>query len=466
MDLFRKKQVGGDLPKNEFKRSLSALQLVLFGVGVVIGAGLFSITGIAAAQNAGPAIVFAFLIAALGSLFAGLCYCELATMIPISGSAYTYAYAAFGELIAWMIGWDLILEYAIGASTVAISWSSYFTSLLHGLSVPFPKALAESPWQGDGAGIVNLPALLILAILTVIMISGIKRSSSFNAFMVILKLIVIFAFIAIGWSYIDPANYTPFIPPNEGEFGVFGISGILKASGVVFFAYIGFDAISTVAQETKNPSRNLPIGILGSLAVCAVLYILFAYVLTGMVNYKDLDVAAPIAVAIDKTPYPWLKEAVKLAVLAGFSSVILVLMMGQSRIFYAMSKDGLLPPFFSKLHPRFKTPWISNIFLFLLAGAFSGFVPITIVGHMTSIGTLFAFVIVSIGVMVLRYRRPDLPRPFKTPLMPFVPLMAILTCGLMIFSLGLDNWLRLGIWLVVGMILYISYGYKNSKLNA
>ncbi len=466
MELFRKKQVGeGDLPNNEFKRTLSAFQLVLFGIGVIIGAGLFSITGIAAAQNAGPAIIYAFLIAALGSLFAGLCYSELATMIPVSGSAYTYAYAAFGELVAWIIGWDLILEYAIGASTVAISWSSYFVSVLHDFNIPFPIALAESPWQGDGKGIINLPALLILGVLTAIMISGIRRSSLFNASMVILKLLVIFVFITIGWSYIDHRNYTPFIPPNTGEFGSFGISGILKASGVVFFAYIGFDAISTVAQETKNPSRNLPIGMLGSLGICAVLYVLFAYVLTGIVNYKDLNVAAPVAVAIDKTPYPWLKEAIKLAVLAGFSSVILVLMIGQSRIFYTMSKDGLLPSFFSTLHPDFKTPWISNLMLFVLAAAFSGFVPISVVGHMTSIGTLFAFVIVCLGVMILRYRQPELPRPFKTPLMPLIPLLGIFTCGLMIFSLGADNWLRLAIWLVIGMLIYIFFGYRNSKLR-
>lgn len=465
MDLFRKKEVFGEVSTSEFKRSLTAFQLVLFGVGVVIGAGLFSITGIAAAQNAGPAIVFAFLIAALGSLFAGLCYCELATMIPASGSAYTYAYTAFGELIAWIIGWDLVLEYAIGASTVAISWSSYFTSLLHDFAIPFPKRLSESPWQGNGEGIVNLPALMILAVLTAIMILGIKKSSFFNTLMVILKLVVIFTFIIIGWSYIDPANYTPFIPPNEGEYGAFGLSGILKASGVLFFAYIGFDAISTVAQETKNPARNLPIGMLGSLGVCAFLYILFAYVLTGMVNYKELDVAAPIAVAIDKTPYPWLKEAIKLAVLAGFSSVILVLMIGQSRIFYSMSKDGLLPTFFSHLHPRFKTPWISNIVLLFLAGAFSGFVPITIVGHMTSIGTLFAFVIVSCGVLVLRYRRPELKRPFKTPFVPLVPMLAIFSCGLMIFSLGPDNWLRLIIWMIVGLLIYFLYGVKYSNLK-
>lgn len=465
MDLFRKKEVVESAPENEFKRSLTAFQLVLFGIGVIIGAGLFSITGIAAAQNAGPAIVYAFIIAALGSLFAGLCYCELATMIPVSGSAYTYAYAAFGELVAWIIGWDLILEYAIGASTVSISWSSYFISVLNDFNIPFPKALAESPWQGDGKGIINLPALLILGILTAIMISGIRRSSFFNASMVILKLLIIFFFIVIGWAYIDPRNHTPFIPPNTGEFGAFGISGILKASGVVFFAYIGFDAISTVAQETKNPSRNLPIGMLGSLAICAVLYILFAYVLTGMVNYKDLNVAAPVAIAINKTPYPWLKSAIKLAVLAGFSSVILVLMIGQSRIFYTMSKDGLLPGFFSVLHPQYKTPWISNLALFLLVSAFSGFVPISVVGHMTSIGTLFAFVIVCMGVMVLRYRSPELSRPFKTPLMPLVPILGILTCGLMIFSLGLDNWLRLGIWLLIGLFIYLFYGMRHSKLH-
>lgn len=462
MDLFRKKLIS-DIPDNEFKRTLSAFQLVLFGIGVVIGAGLFSITGIAAAQNAGPAIVLAFLIAALGSLFAGLCYSELATMIPVSGSAYSYAYAAFGELIAWIIGWDLMLEYAIGASTVAISWSSYFLSLLHDLHIPFPKALAESPWQGDGIGIVNLPAMLILGVLTAIIISGIRRSSWFNASMVILKLLIIFTFIVLGWAYIDPANYIPFIPANTGEFGAFGISGILKASGVVFFAYIGFDAISTVAQETKNPSKSIPIGMLGSLGICAILYVLFAHVLTGMVNYKELDSAAPIAVAIDKTPYPWLKIAMKLAVLAGFSSVILVLMIGQSRIFYHMSKDGLIPSFFSRLHPRYNTPWISNLALFTLACAFSGFVPISIVGHMTSIGTLFAFVIVCFGVMILRYRHPELPRPFKTPLMPLTPILGILTCGLMIYSLGADNWLRLGVWLAVGMAVYGFYGYRNAR---
>jgi basic amino acid/polyamine antiporter, APA family len=454
----------------QLKRSLTTADLIFLGIGATIGAGLFSITGIAAAESAGPAIVIAFILAAIGCAFAGFCYCELATMIPVSGSAYTYAYASMGELPAWLIGWSLILEYAIGAATVAISWSAYVVSLLHDFNLFLPSEIIASPWQTvplpDGTlttGIFNLPAFLIIAAISLLLVIGVRQSATFNALIVVVKVGVVVVFIALGAFYIDPSNYTPFIPENTGTFGQFGLSGILHATGVVFFAYIGFDAISTTVLETKNAQKSIPRGILGSLSICTIFYILFSLVLVGIVNYKDLNVAAPVALAISKTPYPWLKGLITLAILAGLTSVILVLLLGQSRIFFVMACDGLLPEFLSKLHPRFRTPWYANILLLAFSGLIASLVPISVLSHLTSIGTLLAFVIVCAGVIILRYTHPEYPRPFKTPIFPWVPLMGMTMCfGIMIF-LGWESWLRLIAWLLIGLLIYFGYSYRHAK---
>lgn len=453
------------------KRVLSPFNLVMLGIGSIIGAGLFSITGLAAAENAGPAVIIAFAIAAIGCAFAGLCYSELATMIPVAGSAYTYTYVSMGELVAWIIGWNLILEYAIGAATVSISWSAYLISFLRDFGITLPTKYIASPWQPvqmlDGSfeyGFINLPAVLIVGAITAILIKGIHESSLVNTLFVILKVSIVILFIVLGYFYINPENYEPFIPENTGKFGEFGWSGIFRAAGVVFFAYIGFDSVSTAAQETKNPKLAIPIGILGSLVICTLLYILFSYVMIGLVPYQELNVAAPVAVAIDKTPFWWLNSLVKLGILAGFTSVILVLLLGQSRIFYSMARDGLLPHVFSEIHPRLHTPWRCNLILMGFVMLFSAFAPLSLVGHMTSIGTLFAFALVCGGVLVLRYTHPEFERPFKTPLVPLVPILGILTCLIMMASLGLDNWLRLLIWLALGILFYVFYGRHHSKL--
>lgn len=467
-DLQRSSEDGG----NQLRRSLSALDLILFGIGAIVGAGLFSITGVAAAENAGPAILISFIIAAIGCTFAGLCYSELATMIPVSGSVYTYAYAVLGELLAWTIGWTLVLEYAIGAATVAISWSGYVVALLQDLGIFFPQEIAVSPWQtirlSDGeltTGLINVPALFIIVIVTLILIKGIRESATFNSIIVFVKISVVIIFIAVGIFYINPSNYVPFIPTNTGTFGEFGWSGILRAAGIVFFAYIGFDSISTTAQETKNPQKSLPIGILGSLIICSVLYILFSFVLTGLVNYKELNVSAPVSLAVDRTSFVWLEILIQIGILAGMTSVILVLLLGQSRIFFVMANDGLLPKCFGALHPKFSTPWLSNLILMILVGLIAAFVPLSIVSYMTSIGTLLAFVIVCASVIILRYTKPNQLRPFKVPFFPFVPLMGIATCFLMMATLGLESWLRLIIWLVIGLVIYFAYGKHHSKMK-
>lgn len=476
MGLFSKKNLRNNDKELEealhLKRSLNSLDLILLGIGVVIGAGLFSITGIAAAQNAGPAIVISFIIAAIGCGLAGLCYCEMATMIPVSGSAYTYAYVAMGEFIAWTIGWSLILEYAIGAAAVSISWSGYLMSLLQNNAIPFLPELASSPWQPvtlkNGSlvyGWINLPALFVIVAISILLIKGVRESAIVNTVIVIIKMTIVIVFIGVGFFYIDPNNYKPFIPPNTGHFGEFGWSGIMRAAGVVFFAYVGFDSISTAVQETKNPQKSIPLGIIGSLIICTFFYVLFSFVMTGLVNYTELDVPAPVSVAIDKTPFPLLKQSVDIAILCGLTSVILVLLMGQSRIFYVMSKDGLLPPLFSRLHPTFQTPWYSNLILMIFVGALAAFAPLSVLGHMTSIGTLLAFVVVSACVLILRYRRPELPRSFRTPFVPYIPLAGIAICLLMMASLGIDNWLRLILWMILGWFFYFSYGKYHSKFG-
>ena len=477
MNLFATKSLERIMSESEggehcLKRSLTATSLIALGIGAIIGAGLFSLTGLAAAQNAGPAIVFSMIVAAVGCAFAGLCYSEFSCMIPVAGSAYTYAYATLGEWLAWVIGWDLVLEYAVGASTVSISWSAYLVSLLHDFGINLPPQFVAGPFEpvhlpsGENIqGIINVPAMFILVCISLLLMIGIQESARANSVIVVIKLMVVIVFIALGWAYINPSNYTPFIPSNTGEFGHYGLSGIMAGAGTIFFAYIGFDAVSTAAQEARNPRRDMPIGIIGSLIVCTILYVLFSYVLTGMVNYKDLGVAAPVAVAIDKTPYGWLKLLVKFGILCGFTSVILVMLLGQSRVFFSMSRDGLVPGVFSQIHPKFCTPWRSNLLFMIFVAPLGGFLPLKIVGHMTSIGTLFAFVIVCAAVLVMRRTHPNTPRPFRTPLVPIVPILGILWNFAMMYSLGLENWLRLIVWLVIGQAIYFGYSRYHSHLQ-
>ncbi len=458
---------------HQLKRTLGPMSLVALGIGAIIGAGLFSLTGLAAAENAGPAVVLSMLVAAVGCGFAGLCYSELSCMIPVAGSAYTYSYTTMGEWLAWIIGWDLVLEYAVGAATVSISWSAYVVSLLHDFGLHLPASLVASPFEPlklqDGTvihGIINLPAVFIVGLISVLLMVGIKESARTNAVIVVIKVAVVIVFIILGLSFINQANYTPFIPPNEGAFGKFGLSGIMAGAGVIFFAYIGFDAVSTAAQEAKNPQRDMPIGIIGSLIVCTILYVLFSWVMTGMANYKELGVAAPVAVAIDKTPYIWLNKLIKLGIISGFTSVILVMLLGQSRVFFSMSRDGLLPRVFSDVHPAWRTPWKSNMILFLFVAPLSGFLPLRVVGHMTSIGTLFAFVIVCGAVLIMRRTHPDRPRPFRTPLVPLIPILGMIWNFAMMYSLGVDNWLRLIVWLVIGQVIFFAYSRYHSRLTA
>ncbi len=479
-------------------RALSATNLTTLGIGAIIGAGIFVLTGQAAAQYAGPAIVISFIISGLACLFAGLCYAEFASMIPISGSAYTYAYSTLGEFMAWIIGWDLILEYLFAASTVSVGWSGYMVSFLKdfGLSIPpqytaawnsvlvdIPKigwkplteqlsaSLSASGIAVDSlphvTAILNLPAMFIIAAITILLVIGIKESAGFNNVMVIIKVFVILLFIGIGFFFINKANWHPFIPPNTGEWGHFGWSGILRGSAVIFFAYIGFDAVSTAAQEAKNPQRDMPIGILGSLGISTVLYILVAIVLTGIVSYTFLNVADPIAVGVDAMGKGlfWLRPIIKIAAIAGLSSVVLVMMLGQPRIFYAMSKDGLLPERFARIHPRFKTPYYSTILTGSVAFVLAGILPINILGELVSIGTLLAFAIVCIGIIFLRVKRPELERPFRTPFVPLVPILGAGICLIQMYSLPLDTWLRLIIWMAIGILIYFTYGLRHSKLK-
>ncbi len=491
MGLFTKKPIhslleeAGDSEKG-LKRTLTSGSLIALGIGAIIGAGLFVRTAAAAAQNAGPSVTLGFIVAAIGCALAGLCYAELSSSIPISGSAYTYTYATMGEFLAWIIGWDLVLEYAVGAATVGIAWSEYLNNLL--TQVFHMKAIAyewcHSPFEHsipiDGivhTGIINLPALGIVTLLSLLLIKGTQESAFVNGVIVITKVSIVILIIVFGWGFVNQSNLTPYIPEpaiftdHQGiqhHFG--GIMGILGAAGVVFFAFIGFDAVSTAAQETKNPKKSMPIGILGSLAVCTVLYILFAHVLTGMapVEFFRTDGKEASVVAAINTfmpGYAWLGKLVTVAILAGFSSVILVMLLGQSRVFYSMSKDGLLPATFSHLHPKFKTPYKANLIILVLVGGFAAFVPGDIVGDMTSIGTLFAFILVCAAVIILRKTNPELHREFKTPLVPLVPILGIIVCAAMIFGLGWTNWARLFGWLAIGMIIYFGYSKKRSHLK-
>ncbi|MGV8879208.1 MAG: amino acid permease [Sphingobacteriaceae bacterium] len=478
--MFQRKSVeqllfeAGQTGEGTLKRTLTSFNLVALGIGAIIGAGLFSLTGIAAAANAGPAVTISFALAAFACAFAGLCYAEFASMIPVAGSAYTYSYATMGEFMAWIIGWDLVLEYALGAATVAVSWSRYLLEILHKYNINLPHQLIVSPWEtmqlGDGTvitgGIINLPAIFIILLLSLVLIRGTKESATMNNVLVILKIAVVLMFITLGWSHINPDNYTPYIPENTGQFEHFGWTGISTGAAVVFFAFIGFDAVSTAAQEAKNPKIGMPIGILGSLVICTILYILFAHVMTGLVNYKEFaNDAKPAATAFAVTGYAFLQDALILAILFGYTSVILVMLLGQSRVFYTMSKDGLLPKFFSNVHRKFSTPWKTNVFFMVFVSLFAGFVPVSDLGHMVSIGTLFAFVLVCIGILVLRKRLPNAERPFRTPFVPYVPIIGVVVCLYLMYSLPSESWYRLFIWMVIGVVIYFLYGKKHSKIR-
>ena len=497
MSLFRKKSLDGLMlqaadSEKGLKRTLGAGSLIALGIGAIIGAGLFVRTAAAAGEHAGPAVTLSFVIAALGCAFAGLCYAEFASMIPIAGSAYTYAYTTMGELVAWIIGWALILEYALGAATVSIAWSEFLNKLLTQFNLgsipyewchsPFEKALDSANVMHHG--LMNLPALFILLMISLLLIKGSSESAFVNAIIVVVKVSIVVVFIVVGWKFINPANHTPYLIPADapdalkadGTFYSFkdtfrhGWGGVLTGAAIVFFAFIGFDAVSTAAQEAKNPKRDMPIGILGSLVICTILYILFSYVLTGVAPYTDFvkeGKEASVAYAIETYMhgYGWLAKAVTIAILAGFSSVILVMLMGQSRVFYTMSTDGLLPKVFSDIHPKFRTPYKSNMILFLFVGCFAAFIPGNVAGDLTSIGTLFAFVLVCLGIWVMRRNDPDRPRPFKTPLVPLVPILGIIVCSAMIYSLDNRTLLSAFVWMIFGLIIYFAYSKRNSKLK-
>jgi len=474
-----------DDSEKSLKRTLGPWALIALGIGAIIGAGLFVRTAAAIADRAGPSVTLGFIVAGIGCAFAGLCYAEFASMIPIAGSAYTYAYATMGEFVAWIIGWDLILEYAIGAACVAIAWSEYFDRLLRLFGWHVPYEWCHSPFESGtdavtglaSTGLMNIPAVCILLLLTLVLIRGTKESAWVNGVIVITKVAIVILVITLGWGFMNPANHTPYIPEAmpyvdaqgiEHTYG--GIMGILGAAGVVFFAFIGFDAVSTAAQEAKNPKRDMPIGILGSLVICTVLYILFSHVLSGLAPVADFrsqgrEASVAYAITTYMPGYGWLSNLVTVAILAGFSSVILVMLLGQSRVFYSMSRDGLVPGIFSDVHPKFRTPWKSNMIFFVVTSAFAAFIPGDIVGEMTSIGTLFAFIVVCTGVWILRVKKPDQPRQFRTPLVPLVPILGIIVCGAMIYGLGWTNWARLGGWLLIGLVLYFGYGMRHSKLG-
>jgi APA family basic amino acid/polyamine antiporter len=476
MDLFRRKSVTAlqaeAAADTSLKRTLGPLNLTMLGIGAIIGTGIFVLTGTVAAQNAGPAVVLSFVLAGLASMFAALCYAEFASVVPMAGSAYTYGYATLGEFFAWIIGWDLVLEYALGAVTVAIGWSGYVVSFLADLGIHIPAQLSAASGtvvnMADGTtvtAVFNLPAVLIIAIVVTLLVIGIKESANVNNVIVIIKVGVVLLFIALAARAIDPANWRPFIPENTGVREAFGWTGIVSGAGVVFFAYIGFDAVSTAAQEAKNPQRDMPIGIIGSLVVCTLLYIVVSGIATGVLPYSQLDVPDPIAKVADAAGLGWISTFIKLGAIAGLTSVILVMLLGQTRVFYSMSKDGLLPAWVSKVHPKFQTPWIITIVTGLLVALPAGFLTVREAGALVSIGTLLAFVIVAVGVMILRVREPELHRPFKTPMVWVVAPLSAISALYLMWYLPWMTWERLLIWLAIGLVVYFAYGYKNSALK-
>jgi APA family basic amino acid/polyamine antiporter len=472
---------------NDLKRALGPVHLIALGIGAIIGAGIFVITGHAAASFAGPAVVISFAIAGTGCLFAGLCYAEYASMIPVAGSAYTYTFATLGKFMGWFIGWNLVLEYLAASSTVAVGWAGYFNDLMKYLGHPIATAFASAPlcvatdahcpiYDPHATAIdaihhigltgtyFNLPAVALIALVTVVLIVGVHLSANFNNAMVAIKLCIVVLVIVVGLPHVVPANHTPFIPANTGPWGHFGMSGVLRATGVIFFAYIGFDAVSVAAQEARNPQRDIPIGILGSLLICTVLYMLMSYVLTGLASYTTLNVAHPVSMAVEAIPVTtWLAPYVNVGAVVGLASVVLVLIMGQSRIFYAMGKDGMIPPMFCDVHPRFRTPWKGTLVTGFFAALLAGALPLDILGELVSIGTLLAFVIVCLGVMVLRVRRPNVKRPFRAPLVWLVAPLGMIMCGAMMYWLPFDTWLRLGVWTVIGVIIFFAYSLRHAR---
>src|SRR5437660_3056770 len=472
MNLLRRKSITDlqteALTDHSLKRALSALNLTMLGIGAIIGTGIFVLTGTVAALNAGPAVVLSFVLAGVASIFAALCYSEFASLVPMAGSAYTYGYATLGEIFAWIIGWDLVLEYALGAVTVAIGWSGYVVSFLKDVGINVPCSLAAARGvvapQCTEPAVFNLPAIIIIALVTTLLVIGIKESANVNNVIVFIKVAVVLLFIVAAAHAVNPANWHPFMPPNTGNRGEFGWTGVMAGAGLVFFAYIGFDAVSTAAQEAKNPQKDMPVGIIGSLLICTVLYILVSGIATGVMSYKDLNVPDPIAVAADRAGLGWMSSLIKLGAIAGLSSVILVMLLGQSRVFYSMAGDGLLPQFISRVHPKFRTPWITTIVTGVVVAFFAAILPIRDAASLVSIGTLLAFVIVSIGVLVLRVREPELPRRFKTPAVWFVAPMGALSALYLMISLPWRTWERLLIWFVIGMFVYFLYGIRRSNL--
>ncbi len=474
------------MSERSLRRTLGPLHLTALGVGAIIGAGIFVLTGVAAALYAGPAVPVSMVLAGVACGFAGLCYAEMASAVPVAGSAYTYAYATLGEVVAWIIGWDLILEYAMGAATVGVGWSATCVSFLRLVGIDVPSSLASAPlafctaaqaargvvgcatagWHATGA-LLNLPAVFIILAITAILVIGIRESARFNSLIVIVKTAVLLVFVVAGYRYVQAANWQPFIPPNTGVFGEFGWSGVLRGSGLIFFAYIGFDAVSTAAQEARNPQKDMPVGILASLGICTLLYCLVSLVLTGMISYKELNVPSPVIMVVERVPQlAWFRPVITLGAVLGLGSTILVMLLGQSRVFYAMSRDGLLGGWAGRVHPRFRTPYLSTIYTGIAVAAFTGLFPIQILGQLVNIGTLLAFVLVCGGVWMLRHTRPDLERPFKTPWVPVVPILGILTCLGLMATLPLDTWIRLLVWLVIGFAIYFGYGRKHSFLTA
>lgn len=463
--------------ESSLKRSLTARQLVLLGVGAVIGAGIFVLTGQAAAEHAGPAVVLSFVFAGLACALAGLCYAEFAAMLPVSGSAYSYSYATLGEFVAWFIGWNLVLEYLFASSTVAVGWSGYFNEMLRlisgwiGVNVSLPDALSLAPLtfvegsiQRTGA-LINLPAVVIVAALSGLCYVGITQSAFINSIIVTIKVTVILLLLAFAFKYIDPANWHPFIPDNEGP-GKFGWSGVTRAAAIVFFSYIGFDAVSTAAGEAKNPQRDMPIGLLGSLAICTILYVAVAATLTGIADFRILGTAEPVATALSNYPtLDWLRTLVVIGAITGLSSVVLVMLMGQSRIFYSMAKDGLIPGVFARVHPKFQTPYIGTIIVGVFAAALAGLFPVGVLGELVAMGTLLAFATVSIGVLVLRYTRPDLIRPFRVPVVWIICPLGAAACLYLFWQAFSEHWRLMGGWTVIGMLIYAGYGYRNSRLR-